>query len=99
MGKAKILHLNLYRKWFVQILKKKKKEEYRDKTNFWKRRLFNEDGSPREYEYIVFRNGYGKKGTSPEMKVEILGVREDKDRYSILLGKVFDEKNCDDFKV
>ena len=49
------------------------------------------NGKGKEYDCIVFRNGYSKD--APEMKVEWKGLREDKDRYAILLGKVIETKN------
>ena len=35
----KILHLNLYRKYFDEIADGTKTTEYRDKTDYWKRRI------------------------------------------------------------
>ena len=47
---TKILHLNLYRKYFDAIVDGTKTIEYRKKTDYWKKRI--ED---REYDYIQFR--------------------------------------------
>lgn len=90
----KSLHLILYRKWFIQIFKGEKKEEYRDKTDFWKKQLFNEDGKPKHYDVINFRNGYRKDAL--EMKVECLGIEEREEKYVILLGNVLDSKRCEE---
>ena len=49
----KILHLNLYRKYFDAIVNGTKTIEYRDKTDYWKKRI-----EGREYDIIKFRNGY-----------------------------------------
>ena len=87
---SKDLHLNLFKEFFDKILAGKKVEEYRDKKEYWEKRLLN-GGKPKEYDCIVFRNGYSKD--APEMKVEWKGLREDKDRYAILLGKVIETKN------
>ena len=47
----KILHLNLFRKYFDAIFEGTKTIEYRKKTDYWKKRIEN-----REYDYIQFRN-------------------------------------------
>ena len=76
----KILHLNLYRKYFDAIVNGTKTIEYRDKTDYWKRRI--ED---KEYDIIKFRNGYAKD--APTMLVEYNGY-DITDRYEIKLGKI-----------
>jgi hypothetical protein len=71
MAKCKeltILHLNLHREYFAQIVDRKKRIEYRAQTPYWGRRL---DG--RKYDVIQFRNGYATN--APEMCVEFLGVQ------------------------
>lgn len=83
---VKVLYLILFREWFDQIARGDKKVEYRDKTPFWTKRLFNEDGNQTHYDMIVFTNGYGPD--RPRMQVEFLGVREREEKYEILLGKV-----------
>ena len=82
----KILHLNLYRKYFDAIADGTKVFEYREKTDYWKRRL--ED---REYDIIKFRNGYAKD--APTMLVEYKGYDIGfngicEEQYIIKLGKV-----------
>ena len=86
----KILHLILYKKWFMEILEGKKKEEYRDKTPFWMNRLFEKDGSPKKYDYVMFRNGYRKD--APVMKVEFLGIEDRGKNLAILLGKIVERE-------
>ena len=76
----KILHLNLYRKYFDAIVNGTKVFEYRQKTDYWKKRI---DG--REYDIIKFRNGYAKD--APTMLVEYNGY-DITDRYEIKLGKI-----------
>ena len=63
----KVLHLNLYRKYFDAILKGDKVVEYRDITPYWSKRL-----EGRHYDIIQFRNGYAK--VAPTMKVEYKGI-------------------------
>ena len=86
----RILHLNLYRKYFDQIAEGTKTIEYRDKTDYWKRRIEN-----REYDIIKFRNGYAKD--APEMIVEFKGMGtvtfQTTPTYAIQLGNVLESKN------
>jgi len=86
----KVLHLNLYRKYFDQILNGKKTIEYREVTPYWSKRL---DG--RHYDVIQFRNGYAK--VAPVMIVEFKGMGIDNDvqgsRYAIQLGNILETKN------
>jgi hypothetical protein len=80
-----ILHLNLHREFFDAIARKQKRIEYRKQSPYWRKRL--ED---RNYEAILFRNGYAKN--APEMLVEFRGLRRyGKGRnayYAIRLGKI-----------
>ena len=80
MKNIKILHLNLYRKYFDEIADGTKTTEYRDKTDYWKRRI-----EGRKYDIIKFRNGYAKD--APTMLVEYNGY-DITDRYEIKLGKI-----------
>ncbi len=86
----KILHLNLFRKYFDQILNGTKTIEYRDITPYWSKRL-----EGRHYDVIQFRNGYAK--VAPVMIVEFKGMGIANDvqgsRYAIQLGKILETKN------
>ena len=84
----KVLHLNLYRKYFDQILKGEKTIEYRDITPYWSKRL-----EGKYYDVIQFRNGYRKN--APTMIVEYKGTVVDDlyGTYAIKLGKVLETKN------
>lgn len=77
--------MTLVRKWFDEIARGVKVEEYRDRTDYWKTRL-----EGREYDIIRFRNGYASD--APEMDVEFLGVEKRRDCYAIRLGKVLSRK-------
>ena len=81
----RILHLNLHREFFAQIVARTKRTEYRQRTAYWKTRLEN-----RKYEVIQFRNGYAKD--APEMLVEWRVVRRirkwGKPQYAIRLGRI-----------
>ena len=78
----KILHLNLYRKYFDAIVNGTKTIEYRDKTDYWKKRI-----EGREYDIIKFRNGYAKN--APTMLVEYKGYDINKE-YELKLGKIIE---------
>ena len=82
----KILHLNLYRKYFDAILNGEKTIEYRDITPYWSKRL-----ECRHYDVIQFRNGYAK--VAPVMIVGHKGMDVDDGRYAIQLGKILESKN------
>ena len=80
----KILHLNLYRKYFDAIAEGTKTIEFRDKTQYWKKRLEN-----KEYDVIKFRNGYAKD--APTMLVEYKGLNLGNPlAYEIQLGKIIE---------
>ena len=81
----KILHLNLYRKYFDAIVNGTKTIEYRDKTDYWKKRI-----EGREYDIIKFRNGYAKN--APTMLVEYKGytINNSEQEYKLKLGKIIE---------
>ena len=83
----KILHLNLYRKYFDAIVNGTKIIEYRDKTDYWKKRI-----EGREYDIIKFRNGYATD--APTMLVEYggygVGFNGIGEEYRIKLGKIIE---------
>lgn len=82
-----VLHLVLMKDPFERIMNGSKKIEYRDRTDYWKKRIEH-----KEYDYIKFRNGYAKN--APTMLVEYKGwnVNEDGD-YELYLGKVIEVNN------
>ena len=82
----KILHLNLYRKYFDAILKGEKTIEYRDITPYWSKRLEN-----RHYDVIQFRNGYAK--VAPVMTVEYKGMYTSDSQYALVLGDILETEN------
>ena len=82
----KVLHLNLYRKYFDAILNGEKTIEYREITPYWSKRL-----EGRHYYLIQFRNGYAK--VAPVMIVEFKGMYTSGQEYAIVLGKILETKN------
>ncbi len=90
----KVLHLNLYRKYFDAILKGDKVVEYRDITPYWSKRL-----EGRHYDIIQFRNGYAKVAPTmkvelaPTMKVEYKGMYTSGSQYALILGDILETEN------
>jgi len=81
-----VLHLNLYRTYFEQILAGEKLIEYRDVTPYWSKRL-----EGRSYDVIQFRNGYAK--VAPIMIVTYEGFYLEDDHYCLPIGKILHTKN------
>ncbi len=82
-----VLHLTLHREFFDAIAGGRKKTEYREDKTYWRSRLIG-----RAYTEIVFRNGYATD--APIMRVECLGVRQEKTgRFAIRLGKILEVRN------
>lgn len=58
----KTLHLNLEGRYFDQIKSGEKTHEYRLMNGYWKNRLFGKNGSRKEFDNILIKRGYPKKG-------------------------------------
>ena len=82
----KILHLTLFKKWFDLIARGAKKREYRDIKPYWTKRLVG-----KKFNEIYFKNGYSKN--APFMRVQLKGMKREKDKYTLILGKVLEIKN------
>lgn len=89
MTTKRTLQLTLDREYFDDIALGRKKEEYRERKAYWATRL-----EGRDYDTVVFRNGYGPK--VPEMEVEFKGVRKTTRKgnpiYAIKLGRILSIK-------
>ena len=87
---TKVLHLNLFRKYFDQIAEGTKTIEFRDKTDYWKKRI---EGN--HFTHIKFQLAYSKN--PPTMLVEVTdkNVVDYKDdlAYAFDLGKIIEVKN------
>jgi len=93
------LHLTLKKKWFDMILSGEKTEEYRDIKPYYNLRLIG-----KEYDTVVFRNGYARD--APSLTIELKTIRfgtgkpewgaESNKKYFVLyLGKIINTKNID----
>ena len=91
------LHLTIKKQWFDMILSGVKTEEYRDIKPYYNLRLIG-----REYESVVFRNGYARD--APILTVELKTIRfgtgkpewgaeEGKTYFVLSLGKIINTKN------
>ena len=91
------LHLVLMKDPFERIAKGDKVIEYRDRTDYWNRRLFGKD-----IKWIFFQYAYHKNPT--HMLVEVTDVKIT-DRWELHLGDIihFDNRHidgleCDSYK-
>tara|TARA_B100000029_G_C17595518_1_gene963995 strand:- start:3105 stop:3389 length:285 start_codon:yes stop_codon:yes gene_type:complete len=75
-----VLHLVLMKDPFVRIMNGSKKIEYRDRTDYWNRRLHGKD-----IKLIFFQYAYHKNPT--HMVVECNEVKI-KDRWELHLGNI-----------
>lgn len=56
MKASKTLYLPIKQEWIKMILSFVKREDYRTMTEYWRKRLYNKDGTPRDYRFICFHN-------------------------------------------
>ena len=91
----KTLHLNLHKKWFDMILSGEKKEEYRELSDYWKKRMTNV--KRQNIKTITFSNGYAKDRRQMVVNLEYISIRnglaewgaeKDKVYFVLHLGKV-----------
>jgi hypothetical protein len=93
---GKVLTLILKGEWFKMIASGEKKEEYRNITPYWDKRLDN-----KKYDTVKFRLGYETK--SPVVWLECKGIKKggegnpkwgwDEECYIIKLGKILKTEN------
>ncbi len=81
------LYLTLYRKPFLEILTGRKNIEYRERKQFWDKKL------QKEYNVAVFRNGYN--ASSPKMYREIVKIVKCEKEWRIYLGKILKVENVE----
>jgi len=107
------LYLVLQKKWFLEILKGEKKEEYRDFTDYYINRLAEfKDGEmvdTKKYDTVRFQLGYSKN--APQMVLECKGVliemdnEEDQEfntencNFVIELGEILEKINCESLNI
>lgn len=57
----KVLKLTLKKQPFEIMVTGEKKKEYREPSKWLLSRLYDKNGTPKHYDEIEFRNGYGKQ--------------------------------------
>ncbi len=94
-SRKNILYLTLKKEFFDQIKKGEKSSEYREFKTYWIKRLMNDDGSFKQFDFVDFRNGYHKN--APEFRIEFLEIEIIKKKtgyfrtekfFEIKLGKI-----------
>ncbi|RYZ47920.1 MAG: ASCH domain-containing protein [Sphingobacteriales bacterium] len=74
----KPLFLILKGEWYDRILSGEKKEEYRDLTPFWEKRL-RKTPTPRQ---VIFQHGYTRNARRMLVEIEQISVAQPKRRYT-----------------
>ncbi len=80
MKKDNILHLTLKKKYFDEILLGKKKKEFRELKKYWISRLCTKKSIEsfglefKEFEKIIFKNGYKKDAPSFEIELKKIEI-------------------------
>lgn len=107
MEGKRILHLTVKKQWFEVMVTGEKDFEIREKSKWIESRLFNKDGSIKEYDLVSITNGYGKD--KPNFIAEYKGFHDipegfwlfsnfsvldvNKSTYRIDLGKIISVSN------
>jgi hypothetical protein len=81
-----ILKIVIKGEWYDEIAAKKKIIEYREVKDFWIRRLYDNNGKKRHYDYIEFINGYNSDAR--RMLTWYEGFRKKGDHFEIYIGKI-----------
>lgn len=93
----KTLSLVLKGKWFDMIASGEKKEEYRDLSPYWRKRLVDENAYFRKFDTVKFYHGYSKgrksivlkfKGTRVDLGNPEWGGKGNWYYYCISLGEI-----------
>ena len=89
----KTLHLNLKRKWFDLIKSGEKKEEYRERKEYWNIRLGMSDliEYPELYEFdsVTFSNGYAKNRDQFKIELKEISIGEGNPDWGAIPGKKY----------
>lgn len=112
MNERKELYLVLQKKWFLEILKGKKNEEYRDFTDDYIKRLAITDTKGdlidvQKYDVVRFQMGYSKT----QLIIECRGILVEADdesavefttdncNFVIELGEIIERINCESLNI
>lgn len=83
----KTLHLNLHARWFDMILSGEKKEEYRELSAYWKKRM--QAVKFKNVKTITFSNGYQKNRRQMVVKLDYISIREGLVDWGAKKGKTY----------
>lgn len=81
MKKEEVCHLVVKSKWYDLIQEGMKKAEYRDNTEYWRKRI-------RGRKFVTFHRGYTKE----TMTFKIAMITEDEEQILIHIGERIGEK-------
>lgn len=86
----RILTFRVYRKWFDKVAQGRKRHEFREATDYWRKRL-----EGREYDEIHYYNGYG--GHRPFMRIAFVKTTtrtvKGKLLFATELGTILETRN------
>lgn len=83
----KTLHLNLIKKWFDMIHSGEKKEEYRELSDYWKKRM--QKVKLNGVKTITFSNGYAKDRRQMIVELKYISIRDGLKEWGAIEGKVY----------
>lgn len=114
---VKVLRLTLNKKWFDMILSGEKKEEYREVKDYWMSRIVGVKGCGtnynftilqnlknkcKDFDFVIFKNGYSSDARS--ILVECKGIKVDNGKkkwgapdyrvFVIKLGDIIHRQYC-----
>jgi hypothetical protein len=81
------LHLNLIKKWFDMVLSGEKKEEYRELSDYWKKRLTKV--KMQNVKSITFSNGYAKDRRQMIVDLKYISIRQGLEDWGAIPGKEY----------
>lgn len=112
MKDYKELFLILTKEWFIKILSGEKKEEYRDFTDYYIKKLCITDAKGdlidvQKYDVIRFQLGYSKIQMIVECKGVLVEADNEEDEefttdncnFVIELGKITEKINCESLNI
>ncbi len=94
----KALHLTLIKKWFDLIEIGEKPEEYREMTDYWKKRLVKKEcqhkttfkpSDFRDFDLVIFTNGYGNHRPRTLRALKYIEVNTGKVEWGASPGKIY----------
>ena len=94
----RVLHLTLIKKWFDLVESGEKPEEYREMTEYWRKRLIRKECQhktafePSDFKYfdlVIFTNGYGNHRPKTIRVLKYIEVNSGKVEWGAAKGKIY----------